>query len=140
MARTNVRINLTPDAAINALALVLERKVTATAMNVHSEVVQSLSVGQPTRRTKGGYLVGLNPSAEGEPPHVLYGQLRQGITWQVKREAMRIIAIIGVNLAKAARLELGFVGTDSKGRNIHQGPRPYLRPGLEKVLGTFRAS
>lgn len=140
MARTNVRITLTPEQALNALAIVLERKVTATAMAIEARAIESISQGQPIRRTKGGYIVGLDPSKEGEPPHVLLGRLRQSITHVVKREARRVMAMIGTNVVYAARLEKGFVGTDSRGRNIHQGPRPFLRPALDSELKTFKTS
>jgi phage gpG-like protein len=140
MARTNVRINLTPGQALENLATIIERKVTSVAMDVQRTATDSISIGQPVRRTKRGYLVGLNPSAEGEPPHVLYSRLYDSIVSEVKREAHRIVAKIGTNVKYAHRLEMGFVGQDSLGRNVHQGPRPFLRPALDKELKSFTTS
>lgn len=134
MAEIRVRLLLTPDTVLANLGNVLERRLTRTAQLIEGEVVRSISIGQAVRRTKGGYLRGLGPSVEGQPPHVLSGRLRQSISHMILRETMRVIARIGTNVIYARRLELGFVGTDSLGRNIHQGPRPYLRPALDRYL------
>ena len=134
MAEIRVRLQLTPDTVLGNLGNVLERRLTRTAQLIEGEVVRSISVGQAVRRTKGGYLRGLGPSVEGQPPHALSGRLRQSISHAILRETMRVIARIGTNVRYAARLERGFIGTDSRGRNIHQGPRPFLRPALENNL------
>ena len=42
---------------------------------------------------------------------------------------------IGVDVPYAARLEYGFVGTDSLGRNYNQAPEPYLQPTLDENEG-----
>ena len=36
----------------------------------------------------------------------------------------------GSDAPQAARLEYGFFGRDSLGRNVHQEPRPHFRPAL----------
>lgn len=137
MAEVRVRLNLTPEQVMTNLGNALERRLRHTAQLIEGETIRSISVGQPVRRTKGGHLVGLDPSAEGQPPHVLLGRLRQSITHLILRETGRVIARIGTNVEYARRLELGFIGTDARGRNIHQGPRPYLRPALEQYLKTI---
>ncbi|GAK12242.1 HK97-gp10 family putative phage morphogenesis protein [Geomicrobium sp. JCM 19039] len=44
----------------------------------------------------------------------------------------------------AARIEFGFIGTDSLGRQYNQSAQPYLRPALEssrsRVLAVFNSS
>lgn len=37
----------------------------------------------------------------------------------------------------ARRLELGFVGKDSRGRHYNQAPRPHWRPAIELTKGRF---
>lgn len=38
---------------------------------------------------------------------------------------------VGTNVEYARRIELGFTGTDSRGRQYHQPARPYLRPAFD---------
>ena len=56
------------------------------------------------------------------------GNLKNSITHQVKGEEARV----GSNIVYAARLEFGFMGTDSMGRRYNQPAQPYLRPALDK--------
>lgn len=50
--------------------------------------------------------------------------------------------VVGSNVEYARRYDMGFVGTDSLGRNYNQAPRPYLRVSLEKnrsrILKSFK--
>lgn len=41
------------------------------------------------------------------------------------------------NSPQAARLEYGFYGTDSRGRNVSQAPRPHFRPALIETQEWF---
>lgn len=79
---------------------------------------------------------GKNPSRPGSPPNVGTSMLRSSITHGVDTDGKDIVGFYGVRKgpasAYAKRLELGFVGRDSKGRNYNQQPRPFLRPALEK--------
>jgi hypothetical protein len=74
---------------------------------------------------------------------VLTGNLRDHIhTEQVIDEPLRQEVIVtpvvessneyGFDPAYARRIELGFVGVDSLGRNYHQAPQPYMRPAFEE--------
>lgn len=94
------------------------------------KIIDSLSTGQPVRRLPSGTLVGLDPSKPGQPPHVLYGDLRQSINHTVEKRKSAVVLRIGSNDQKARRLELGFMGTDKLGRRYRQEPRPYLRPAV----------
>lgn len=109
----------------------LARGLESAALFVEGEVVRSISTGQGIRRGKGGWVKGLSPSKPGEPPHVLMGRLRQSITHVV----IGLKAYVGTNVAYARRLEKGFVGTDSLGRNISQAPRPYLSRAVRNNPG-----
>jgi hypothetical protein len=115
---------------VEAVAQALERGMHRAMVLVRDDTVRRLSTGQPVRRTASGRLVGLDPSAEGEPPHVLTGRLRLSIKHEVERRGRRILGRVGTNVIYGRRLELGFTGTDAAGRSVRQGPRPYLRPAL----------
>jgi len=43
------------------------------------------------------------------------------------------------NSPQTHRLEYGFVGVDSAGRNYHQGPFPHFRPALQEIRGPYLA-
>jgi HK97 gp10 family phage protein len=49
----------------------------------------------------------------------------------------------GLDPAYARRIEYGFIGTDSLGRNYHQAPQPYVRPAADNtrdaVMETLKA-
>lgn len=40
---------------------------------------------------------------------------------------------VGTDLPYARRIELGFIGTDSRGRHYHQAAQPYLRPAYDET-------
>jgi phage gpG-like protein len=126
-------------AIVAAAALELQKRMERAAILVEATAVKKVSTGQGVRRTKGGHLVGLNPSTPGQPPHVLSGQLRQSITHEVENTGTQIVARVGSNKKYARRLELGFTGRDTKGRNYKQAPRPYLRPSVSENKSTIDA-
>jgi hypothetical protein len=72
------------------------------------------------------------PSMEGEPPHKVSTRLFQSIVTKVYTAGSLVIGLVGSKVIYARRLELGFVGTDRAGRNVQQGPRPYLRPAFRE--------
>lgn len=117
-------------AVMNKANAVLARNMERAGIFVVGVVIRSISTGQPVRRTRGGFRVGLNPSRPGDPPHVLEGFLRRSITHRVIQTARGLTALVGSAMVYARRLELGFVGTDTLGRNVNQKPRPYLRPAV----------
>jgi hypothetical protein len=74
---------------------------------------------------------GDNPSLPGEPPKRVSGRLRDSVvaTEPVDKNG-DVVGYVGVNMKYARRLELGFVGTDRKGRRFNQKPRPFIRPAI----------
>jgi len=67
---------------------------------------------------------------------VLTGTLRRSIHTIAEHVGANQASVdIGTDVVYAARIEFGFVGADSLGRNYHQGARPYLRPALESGRG-----
>jgi len=115
------------------------RKVTLEGMwvvvlNLEKIAKKKVSIANSPRKRVGGRMVGMNPSTEGNPPKAVTGTLRNSISGVAGFYRRGIVGILGVKKgiadAYAARLEFGFKGTDSKGRRINQGPRPYLRPTI----------
>lgn len=128
-----VRLNWNADSMRDALRRKIARGLTRAALIVEKAAITKVNIGQPVRRTKGGHTVGLNPSKPGEPPHVLLGRLKQSITHSdVEEHEDKLTIKVGTNVIYGQRLERGFVGTDAKGRNVNQAPRPYLRPSLDE--------
>lgn len=78
-------------------------------------------------------VTGPSPSAEGDAPGLITGTYRRA--FQIKPGPIlpgRASSDIGNDQPQAMRLEFGFVGTDSAGRNINQGPRPHMRPAADE--------
>jgi hypothetical protein len=72
-------------------------------------------------------------SAPGEPPFMQSGNLSENIRVERAVSDGNIVrGRFGVrdNIPYARRLELGYYGVDSLGRNYSQAPRPFLRPAL----------
>jgi len=140
MARISVQLTIDDAAAVERMALDLERRLNQCALVIEASVIGRISTGQAVRRLPSGRLIGLNPSRPGQPPHVLYGHLRQSITHDVRRSGTRITARVGSNLIYARPLELGSAGRGAGG-NTSLAPRPYLRPSLvdswSQIAGIF---
>ena len=68
-------------------------------------------------------------------PHLRTGNLFENIAEFspaiVSKTQSRVEVAVGSSMEYARRLELGFSGTDSRGRTYHQSPRPFLRPALD---------
>lgn len=102
--------------------------------------------GDVKKSVNRGNRSGKNPSLAGEPPKKVTGTLQNNIASTVQRSGNAIVGAVGVRRGPAneyaPRLELGFTGTDSKGRRYNQKPRPYLVPAIarnrEKILRTIR--
>lgn len=128
-------------AVVQALLKMVEPRLAKTGAHLVKET-RALFRPQPTTRTSSngeplGYTVGLDPSKEGEAPKRLDGGLHRSISYRIKRSNLQRILLYGVPKTSeaapyAARLEFGFVGTDARGRNINQGPRPYLRRAVSE--------
>ena len=118
------------EAVVARTAKETEQRVRKAAILVRDEVKRSLNTSNAS---------GSNPSKEGEPPHKVSGRLQQSIVEDVTVEGGSVVGRVGTNVESARRLEQGFHGTDSAGRVIAQGPRPFLRPGLFNNLERVRA-
>jgi len=76
----------------------------------------------------------LNSAKGGGFPSRITGNLFRSIPAvspvTVSKTRNRVEVAVGSSAEYARRLELGFTGTDSLGRQYHQSPRPYIRPAL----------
>ena len=136
MTKFNFKLNI--NRFINKLLPVLHKRMAKAALLIENKVKQSLSISN---------IGGTNPSRPGEPPHSGTGALRNSIASSTFRKgSVVVVSDIGVAKGPAAayarRLELGFSGTDSKGRNYSQQARPFLKPAIflnkETILKIIR--
>lgn len=64
---------------------------------------------------------------------VVSGALRDSIDTQiVSQSETQVVAQIAPHTPYAHRIERGFIGIDSLGRNYHQPAEPYMRPAYEE--------
>lgn len=81
------------------------------------------------------------PSKPGEAPRAQSGDLRKSISSTVTMNPLEVVLKYGTIkgiVPYARRLELGFKGTDSKGRVYDMKPRPYLKPSYLRNKNTIR--
>lgn len=129
------------------------KAVSKACFMVEGDAKQSMKPGSGKEYKRKGKIH--RSSAPGQPPAVDTGRLRASISsnWsgsgmakgkvsgqaktndgvgQPANKYLQLVGVVGTNVEYARRLEFGFVGTDSRGREINQAPRPYLRPALHK--------
>ena len=87
----------------------------------------------------GALLVaGVRRHASGRPgPDVVTGDYRDSIAVRYEYALGGHRAIVYSNKPQARRLELGFIGTDSLGRQYHQPPFPHFRPAIKELEPLF---
>jgi len=100
------------------------------ARMIESDIVKSLSIGQPAIRRGDGSLFGLDPSKPGEPPHLLTGRLRASIDHRVERRGKLINIYISAGTNYAKDLEYGKPSAGAFRGAI--APRPFMRPALAR--------
>jgi hypothetical protein len=130
---SGVRIKWTPEQVKKNILDTVERRMLAAVLIIEEAIVEKVNKGQPIRQTASGTIVGLAPSAPGDPPKVLTGRLKQSWGHDVIRRKASVVGRVGTDVVYDPRLELGFVGTDSLGRNYNQAPRPHVRPAFEET-------
>ena len=113
----------------------LKKGMSKAVKKVKSRIRQRLNVRQPTRRTRSGRLVGLNPSKAWEDPKRLTGKYRASIKGRVKSTRDEVVGTITSDMPYSNRLEYGFIGTDSLGRTYNQAPRPTIRRTIVEMGG-----
>ncbi len=102
-------------------------------MHVEEKVKRKISQGQPYRlrhSPSGEYYVGLAPSAPGQPPKLLRGDLRRSYAYELDRAAL--VGRVGTNLFYAKTLEFG-------NRAGTLAARPHLRATVDEERATVAA-
>jgi hypothetical protein len=92
------------------------------------------------KRLKGERILKKGNHVSGSKPHNRTGALARSVR-MVKVEELsfgRWMSQTGPTLVYSRRVELGFTGTDSLGRQYAQPPFPYMQPGFEKSAGELR--
>lgn len=62
------------------------------------------------------------------------------IRWRSQGGAGDYYVVVSSPDVYSYRLEYGFVGVDSLGRNVNQAPRPHFRPAVSEIKPFFIAS
>lgn len=115
----------------------VERRLRARIERNMSQAVL-YAKGQAQRLVNRGNADGSSPSLPGEPPKKVSSLLFQSFATRVRSERSAVVGVLSNNAEYARRLELGFTGTDSRGRVVDQAPRPFLRRSVldnRRVLG-----
>lgn len=66
------------------------------------------------------------------------GTYRRSIHVEMGTEGLHPVALVGTDVPYGRRLEFGFMGTDSLGRQYHQPPRPHWRPTWDNNLPKYQ--
>lgn len=79
--------------------------------------------------------------ASGRPgPNAPTGDYRRSITMRVQDEVFGTLVFVGTNAPQGRRLEFGFVGRDSLGRDYNQPPFPHFGPAIDEIAPQFAAA
>ncbi len=73
-------------------------------------------------------------------PRLLTGDYNRSISRLTVRRAASSTTYVGTNKPQGARLEFGFVGSDSLGRNYNQKAYPHFGPALDEIADDFTAA
>lgn len=112
-----------PNGIMDAALEITERRMQEAVVLIQTDIKISLNVGNPGGKT---------PSAPGQPPRKVTARLFNSIFGKVVREGSQVIGVVGTNVVYGRRLELGFAGKDSLGRQYDQAPRPFIRPAFAR--------
>lgn len=80
----------------------------------------------------------IKAKASGRPgPNAPTGDYRRSWGTRLSGNASYTLGEVGTNAPQGRRLEFGFVGTDSLGRNYNQPPYPHVGPAVDEVEPLF---
>lgn len=121
----------TPGPVIAGTESEMTRRIMKCQQLVKADIKRSINVGNRD---------GKHPSAPGTPPRKVSSQLFQSIAAPAPEKVKgEIRGLVGSNKEYARRLEKGFVGTDARGRNVNQAPRPYIIPAFYRNIREIAA-
>lgn len=87
------------------------------------------------------YALQVKARASGRPgPNAPTGDYRRSIESKFIALPGGGMAMVGTNKPQGRRLEFGFVGRDSLGRNYNQRPFPHFGPALDFIEPAFGAA
>lgn len=125
--RKKSKVTLTRNShkVISQMANIATRRMYEATQEVRNETLKTLSGNRTGRQYRvPGTNVTYTASAPGEPPAVLFGQLRQNVKDKVYTESRSVKGEVGTELDKGLHLEVG---------TLHILPRPWLKPSFEKA-------
>lgn len=76
----------------------------------------------------------------GPEPRIITGNYNRSINRRTTHTAHVSVATVGTNAPQGRRLEFGFNGVDSLGRNYDQPALPHFGPALDEVEPMFAAA
>lgn len=116
--------------ALNAMAseidALADQVVWRTGSRLKTQVRANASTG--THLPGDPHIPGTGPG-----PNVATGDYHRSIGSERGRDAQGPFSIVSSNAPQAFRLEYGYVGTDSMGRNYTQPPYPHWRPAAKQA-------
>ena len=113
---------------------------TATRGAVHAVVVRHGAIlHTAVKRHASQPRTNPRPAESPEGPRLLTGAYNRSINRQTTRTPSRSIVQVGTNAEQGPRLEHGFHGVDSLGRNVDQQPYPHFGPALDEIAPAFVA-
>lgn len=130
MAKLRPTVKWHPEKPRETIGKFFEKGMLQVVQALRAINVKKLSRRQPTRVSKSGRRYGLDPSEPWTDAKIVDAELRKAQFGIVEVRHDAIVGYTGSNTAYSARIEMGFVGTDSKGRRIDQQPRPTNRRTL----------
>lgn len=108
--------------------------ITEAAARAMVDRAKANASGIPRTGRLGGRPFGADP---GTGPGVVTGRLRDSIRIQGRVTSLHTHQVhVVAQRPQARRLELGFHGTDSRGRYYHQPAYPYMNPARDFVLAS----
>lgn len=110
----------------------MERRMGRAVQFLRGETIKGLNRTQPTARSGRG-LVGLAPSAPGEPPKRVTSRLFTSIAAVVERDARGIVGRYGTNV-KVYPLALEFGTSRIKARPFLRPPFFNNKPVIRRIL------
>jgi len=107
----------------DAMLKVMNQRMRAGAQTVGQQV-SGRAKNLVSRPNPGG----VNPSAPGEPPKLVTGQLRNSIDYRVDTSANSVTVTVQAAAPYAGYLEFG---------TVKMAARPFLRPAFEESKGSI---
>ena len=122
---TGVRIDLSKlPQVMKKIDVRMNAGMAAATLEANNFIVKAVSRTQPTMRTSGGALTGLDPSRPGEYPKVVTRRLMQSIGWKLQ----------GGEFGTSGTIK-GRVTTNAKyAKYLEYGGRSFMRRGVKENL------